>query len=263
MGSLQLFDSHCHLQDSKISGNLEMILVRARDAGVIRLLCCGSTEEDWYAVSEIYYKHKDRVVPAFGIHPWYVGERSKRWIENLETFLKEIPEAAVGEIGLDFSISNCDKAEQQIVFIEQLRLAQQYKRAISVHCRKAWSELVAIAKKEIGVLNGAVIHCYSGSAEMIEILLKTGFSFSFSASITNPNNKRGRTSLEKVPLDHLLIETDSPDIAPFGWTGFNEPANLVQVARQVAEIRGLSLEKVGEITAQNANKLFNLKSDSS
>ena len=250
-----LFDSHCHLQDERISGDIDNIINRALRAGVHGILCCGSSEEDWEETLELTRKY-DLLIPAFGIHPWYVGKRSVNWLSKLEKVLKENPQAAVGEIGLDHALEKRDDVDQAEVFREQIRLAVRLKRPVSIHCRRAWGDLLTILKGERGVPFGGAIHSWSGSPELVEQIQSLGLSISFSGSVTHERNHRAQNSVLRVAADRLLVETDSPDLAPVGVMGKNEPCNIVSVVRKIASLRDVTPEELGEITFDNGIRLF-------
>lgn len=252
---MRLFDSHCHLQDDRIFANADAILARSREAGVYRILCCGSSESDWNAVNKLASRYPE-IVPAFGLHPWYIKARSNDWLKKLEALLVECPDSAVGEIGLDHALDEWDDEDQSMVLIEQLKLARKMERSVSIHCRKAWAAMTGILSRH-GLPNGGVIHSYSGPPDLVPQFEKIGASISFSGSITYDRNKRGRASAAVVSDDRLLIETDSPDISPKGvGAGKNEPANLVKVAEALAELRGKTVGEIADITYRNACGIF-------
>lgn len=253
---MRLFDSHCHLHDERIAARAPEMIARAREAGVVFMLCCGSRESDWEAVRNLAASNPG-VVPAFGIHPWYVASCSNRWIVKLEAFLAAIPGAAVGEIGLDHAHGERNDREQEAVFTAQLELAAAFRRPLSIHCRGAWGDMLRILEKRRGAPYGGAIHSYSGSPDLIRPLEALGLSFSFSGSITYDRNRRGRACATAVPEGRLLIETDSPDIPPLGVEReSNEPAFLVAIAKTIAQLRGKPVEETAEITYRNAAEVF-------
>jgi len=254
---MHLFDSHCHLQDDRIVNDLENILSRAVGAGVSKIVCCGSCEEDWEQVLQIYENHEDLIIPAFGIHPWYVDKRSSSWLEKLKEILKKVPCAAVGEIGLDHSLENRNDNDQLLIFNKQLELATELKRPVSIHCRKAWGDLLSSMEKIGRLAYGGAVHSFSGAPGIVEQLEKFNLSISFSGSITYERNKKARESCRRVSPDRLLIETDSPDILPYGFDlPENEPSALRSIAESVAAIRNCTIEEIVKITYANGIALF-------
>ena len=228
------------------------------------MLCCGTAESDWRQVSGLCARHS-AIAPAFGLHPWYVRGKSANWMTALTDLLVGEPAAAVGEIGLDHAIKERHDDEQAEVFTAQLRLARALERPASIHCRKAWESIVGIMDGMGGLSAGFMLHSYSGPVEMIPVLAEMGAYFSFSGSITRHRNERGHAAAVAVPLDRLLIETDSPDLTPVLPQAAgappqpetpNEPANLVYILKAVAELRKTSEAELAEVTWDNACRLF-------
>lgn len=219
------------------------------------MLCCATSEQDWDRVVEISQKY-DSVIPAFGIHPWFVGSRSEKWLDKLECVLKSFPEAGVGEIGLDYSLRKGNEKEQLSVFADQLRLAARLDRPVSIHCLRAWGDLTELLQQEKGVSQGGAIHSYSGAPQLVSRIQKFGLFISFSGSLTFEGNRKARASLVQVNPERLLIETDSPDLLPRGYTGNNEPANVISIVKEISSVLDCSDEMVSEITFNNGMKLF-------
>ncbi|MDR0331349.1 MAG: TatD family hydrolase [Chitinispirillales bacterium] len=253
-----MFDTHCHLQDERIFGRLGGVVDAAKRAGVARMLCCGSHDGDWGDVAKVCGLYGGAgVACAYGVHPRHADRCGGGWAEALEGYLVSDPSAAVGEIGLDRAACPRDGAAQSKIFIRQLDIAEKYGRPVSIHCRRAWGELLPILRDRGGLKFGGAIHSYSGPPDLVGELMGLGCYVSFSGSILIPGGKRAAASLRKVSLDRLLIETDSPDIMPHGVAGeFNEPANLVLVVDRVAEILGESQEKIVALTYENGCRLF-------
>lgn len=255
---MRLADTHCHLQDDKLATSIQAVLDRAAAVNVHMFVCCGSAESDWAAVSAL--ASKPGVIPAYGIHPWYIHERSAAWRESLVAALRAHPGAPVGEIGLDHAIAERNDSDQLAVFSEQLRIAAELGRPACIHCRKAWGALLP-ALKETTPPAGFVIHSYSGSVDMIAPLSKLGAFFSFSGTVTWHRNRRAHEAAVAVPADRLLIETDAPDLPPAPEDGaaqvaVNEPANLPRVLRAIAKLRGATEETIAALTWNNAVRLF-------
>ncbi len=252
---MHLFDTHCHLQDDRMACDVGSVISRATDAGVTRMMCCGSSENDWEPVLELSRRFSC-VVPALGIHPWYAGKRSGHWRRTLELLLRNDPRIAVGEIGLDHAIAPRDDRDQAELFESQLELARELDRPVSLHCRKAWGDLMGLFRKRPGLAVDAIIHSYGGPAELVDELQRMGVYISFSGSVTFERNLRGRTAAVLVSDERLLVETDSPDIPPFGHSGPNEPAAVVEVAAAIAKLRGTTPEAVASLTFRNGVRLL-------
>lgn len=238
---MKLFDAHCHLQDDRLSAALDAVITRAGEAGVRRMVCCGSSEGDWSRVAELAGKY-DSIHPAFGLHPWYIKERTETWLTQLQHFLTENP-SAVGEIGLDHAIEDRDDADQEKVFVAQMDLAARFGRPVTIHCRRAWDRLPALLKT-MQNRPRFMIHSYSGGADLLTPLAELGAYFSFSGSITLTHNRKGLKSVAACPADRLLLETDAPDIPPLLPGGqraeLSEPAHLRLVLKAAAAARGVS-----------------------
>jgi TatD DNase family protein len=261
---MKLFDSHCHLQDDRLRSDLPGIINRADQAGVARMVCNGSAETDWPQVVELSQDYPGAVIPALGLHPWYVRERSPAWLNHL-TKLLESSSAVVGEIGLDHALDERNDAEQEEVFLAQLDLSRQLGRPACLHCRKAWGRLLELLTPLGRHPTSMMIHSFSGAPDLIPTLTSLNVYFSFSGSLTIPNNRRSREALKAVPEDRLLIETDSPDIPPHPDDVTpapmcpNEPANLPIVLREAARIRGMAVEALADRLWQNSCTFFGVQ----
>ena len=253
--NMKLFDSHAHLQDPRVADTMDAMMDRARKIGVTRILSCGTREGDWGALTALAGRHPE-ILPAYGVHPWFIETLSPDWVNALGQRLTE-SRAAVGEIGLDFVVAGLDRGKQEAVFLAQLRLARALKRPVSIHCRKAWGRMVELLKQEGGLPHGGAIHSFSGSVEMVREFERLGVFFSFSGSITRPNNLKAKKAAAAAAPDRLLIETDSPDILPENIPGpLNEPAHVIQVVTTLATVRKTTPEKVADMTWNNAVGLF-------
>ncbi len=252
---MRLFDSHCHIQDERFDGLRDGILARAGESGVCGMVCCGTSPNDWESVTALADSH-EAILPSFGVHPWFVENLPGDWLNRLRSMVQANSISAIGEIGLDYVVENVDRELQKKVFERQLDLALELNRPVSVHCRKAWGDLVELLKDRAGTIRG-LIHNYSGSAEIASRLTSMGLYLSFGGMLTRSRNRRGHDSLRKIDIDRILLETDSPDLAPIGIEQpYNEPANLKIICNAAAEILGKTPDSLAEQTSQNARKLF-------
>lgn len=253
------FDTHTHLQDERFGPGLEAVIDRALEAGVTHMVACGTGEADWDAVLRLATR-RSCVVPMLGLHPWFCEEASPGWFATLERQVGT-RRAGVGECGLDFALEHFDREVQEAVFRAQLALAREANRPVSIHCRRAWERLEAILR-EVGLPEaGAVIHAFSGSAEVALRLQRLGLHLSFSCSLANPANKRAARAVMAVSLEHLLFETDAPDIPPRHLEAYrngrlNEPANILLVAEAAARLRGQDVALLAESAHRNARRVF-------
>jgi TatD DNase family protein len=255
-----LFDAHNHLQDERFGGRQDALLAEAAAAGVSAMVVNGSCESDWPQVLELARKHP-QVIPSFGYHPWYIGERTEGWFQSLETFLGKVP-SVVGEIGLDRWKPDLAYEGQEEVFIRQLRLAAERDLAASIHCLQAWGRMLEILQKEPRPARGFLLHSYGGPAEMVEPLAKLGAYFSLPGFFAREDKGKKREAFLRVPPDRLLIETDAPDQAlpddrvTHRLESLNHPANLGAVYAFAAELYGEALDSIIARVKTNFAKLF-------
>ena len=182
---------------------------------------------------------------------------ARDWEKKLVALLKENPAACVGEIGIDHALDKSTFADQETVFLRQLAIAAELWRPVTIHCVRAFGRLIELLRQAGGVFQGGIVHSYSGPPELVKTLEGFGLSISFSGSITFPGSKRARASVKAVSPDRLCIETDSPDIKPNGWeAALNEPASIHLVAKAAAELLGMQLKEVAELTFRNSTRIF-------
>jgi TatD DNase family protein len=257
--SAAYFDTHCHLQDARFGAGLDSVVDRGLAAGVTHMVTCGTGESDWGTVLALASR-RPCVIPFLGLHPWFIQEANPGWFMALTRLAGEHP-IGIGECGLDFALETFDREAQESAFKVQLRLARDANRPVSIHCRRAWERLEAIVR-EVGLPDvGAAVHSFSGSAEVALQLQRLGLSLSFSCSLANPTNKRVAKAVVAVSLDHLLFETDAPDIPPRHMQGYaegalNEPANIRLVAQTAARLRAQDEGILADCAYANAKRLF-------
>jgi len=205
-------DMHLHLQDIPDPLMLQSILKLAEHLHVGRFVCNATRPEDWSAV-EKFAAGDRRVVPFFGVHPWYADKLPKDWYETLESFLKKNPGAGVGEIGLD-KARNVDLARQSEVLHRQLEIAGRLARPLAIHCVRAWSDLLSILKRNLPAKARFMVHSFQGSAQVLKDLLTLGGYISFSWKSLQRDTEESIALMRRVPLDRLLLETDFPYTEP-------------------------------------------------
>ena len=261
-----MFDAHTHLQDLRLTACIDQVIEHAVVAGITGVCCCGTSPADWPGTGEFAARRVPfSVVPAFGIHPWFVDTLSDDTLAELEQWLRHFPNAAVGEIGLDGLRKPCDTHLQIEAFERQLALAIDLHRPVILHGARAWDPLLTHLRPYADRLNGILIHGFSASLQLLRQFLDLGARISFGGPVCNPQSTRIRQAAQAVPSDRLLVETDAPDMFPFGGVSaccqgesrpLNQPANLYFVLQALAEIRGLPLQTLAEITSRNARKLL-------
>jgi TatD DNase family protein len=225
----------------------------------------GTCEADWDAVSECARKHP-WVIPAYGLHPWFVAQRSTAWREQLRRLLDDNPRAVIGEIGLDRWIENHDLATQRPVFRAQMELAAERDLPVAIHCLKAWGALDEELRNGPRPARGFLLHSYGGPGEMVAPLARLGAYFSFSPYFLHSRKAVAREVFRQVPIDRLLVETDAPDMSPpedrnphplsLEGKTLNHPANLALAYAGLAELRGMPLPELAGKVAANFERLF-------
>ena len=250
------FDTHAHYDSGAFNADREEILAALPEAGVALIVnpgCEVRSSETAIALAERF----PHVWAAVGIHPEDMADMSDGDLDKIEQLSKHPRCVAVGEIGLDYYWDASRKEEQKALFIEQLRLALRRDLPVIVHDREAHGDCLDIVRQFPG-LRG-VFHCYSGSVEMAQELLKRGWYLGFDGPITYKNARKALEVLEICPLERILIETDSPYLSPVPMRGRrNDSRNLVYVTEKIAEIKGITPEEAAAITMENGKKLFNI-----
>jgi TatD DNase family protein len=253
-------DSHAHIDGEEFDADRDGVVARAREAGVRAILNVGTGDPHAgnfvraVAVAEKY----EGVHAAVGVHP----HDAKLYDEAAERLLLEFVRSkrvvALGEIGLDYHYDNSPREVQHGVFGRQLRLARQEGLPVIIHSRDADDDTLEILRAEYaGTERGGVMHCFGGGPELAEGALGLGFYISFAGNVTFKKADALREVARTVPLERLLVETDCPYLAPVPHRGRrNEPAYVVETARFLADLRGVSHEELGRATSENFSRLF-------
>jgi TatD DNase family protein len=255
-----LIDTHTHLDDQRYDADREEIIRRAQDRGVgafVSIGCDLTSSRAAVALADRY----GSVYASVGVHPHEVRHIADDWYDELRRLAQHQKVVGYGEIGLDYHYNYSPPRLQRERFREQICLARGLGLPIIVHTREAQDDTILILREEQAVDRGGVFHCFSGDAELAKAALDLGFYLSFSGVITFQNATALREVVKTVPLDRVLVETDCPYLTPVPHRGKrNEPAYVRLVAEKILELRGEvgSLERLGEITTQNARRLFRL-----
>ncbi len=249
------FDSHSHLNADEFKDDLDAVWERACEAGVERALVAGyDLESSRLAVN--LNRRFPGMYAAVGIHPHDAEQADAGAMRELAGLTREPGVVAVGETGLDFHRGRDTQPAQEAAFRAHLELAEAAGLPVVVHMRDAFAEVRACLEDYGGA---SVLHCYTGDESQLGEFLPLGLYISFAGVITYPSGKAVGAAAKIVPEDRLLIETDSPYLAPQSRRGRrNEPVNLVETAKKVAELRGLELADLAETTSQNACRLFGI-----
>ncbi len=251
---MELFDSHSHLDVAEFDADRDDVLARARAAGVSQQVVPAIGVAGFAKLRDLC-RSQAGLFAAYGLHPMFLADHRPEHLDELETWIERERPVAVGECGLDFYVAGLDAGIQRGYFHRQLELAREFGLPVVLHARRAVDEVIATLRS-IGGLHG-VVHSFSGSVEQAQQLWKMGFCIGLGGPVTYPRARRLRELLATMPLEFLLLETDSPDQPLHGHQGArNEPSRLVEVCECVAQLRGVSAEAIAEATTENARRLF-------
>lgn len=260
MNKLFIVDSHCHLDAldyETLHQDLTDVINKAKQRGVQHLLSIGVTLSRFRKLQQQLINHPE-VSLSCGVHPLDLDDEPFDPI-LLEQYAQDPKVVAIGEIGLDYYYSQDNKAQQQTVFAQQIEIANYLNKPVIIHTRSAREDTIQILKENQAQRCGGVIHCFTENQWFAEQALDLGFYISVSGIITFKNAEEIRQVIRNVPLDRLLVETDSPYLAPVPYRGKqNQPAYVREVCEYVASLKGVSFEEMAQITTENARKLFKL-----
>ncbi|MBA3694784.1 MAG: TatD family hydrolase, partial [Acidobacteria bacterium] len=256
-------DSHCHIDGEAFDADRDVVIKRAREAGVKMMLVVGTGDatdfENFSRVVRLAEKHEN-IFASVGVHPHdaktFDAESERRLIELAKSSEKVI---AWGEIGLDFYYDHSPPEVQKEIFRRQIKIANELNLPIIIHSRDADDETVEILTEECAHENfrGGIMHCFGGNPQMAESLMNIGFLISFAGNVTFKKADNLRDSARVVPLNKLLIETDSPYLAPIPFRGKrNEPMFVVETAKFLADFYNVDLKVLAKATTQNFRQLF-------
>jgi len=252
-----LFDSHAHIDDEKFDADRHEVIARTFESGVkyfVNVGACMTSSARSVALAEQY----ENIYAAVGIHPHDAHNALEADYEQLAAWGKLDKVVAIGEIGLDYYYDLSPRDVQRAVFIRQIDIARQMNMPVIIHDRDAHGDILDIIKKEAKGVQG-ILHCFSGSLEMAQEVIKLGFYISIAGPVTFKNAAKLPEIVKSVPLERLLIETDCPYLTPHPHRGKrNEPAYVRLVAEQVASLRGMDLAALAEATCNNAKKIFKI-----
>jgi TatD DNase family protein len=266
-------DSHAHLEGKRYDADRDQVLARAKQNGIEAYLAIGNgdgpeTADCGVRLAEKYDGQPEypRIWASVGVHPHEASLANEATDRQMFEWARHPKVIAWGEIGLDYFYDNSAREIQRAVFRRQMELAEAAKLPIIIHCRpsdnseNAWDDCLKMIEDHWTSTGlGGIFHCFTGSASHARRALDLGFMISFAGNITFPKAQAIREAAQIVPLDRMLIETDSPYLAPIPHRGKrNEPAFVIEAARQIGELRGSSTEEIGSQTAQNFYRFFGL-----
>lgn len=250
-------DVHCHLNYEDYP-DVGALIADCSAADVKRIICVGYDVQSSYLSRDIAEKY-DGVYFAAGFHPTELSKYRQGDLDIIASLCAHPKCVALGEIGLDYHYPDTDKPLQRRIFVEQLRLAHELKTPVQIHSRDCAEDMLNILRENACLLEyGALLHCYSHSPEMAEEFAKLGLYFSFGGTSTYKSSKKPKRTIERLPLNRLLTETDSPYLAPRSMYGQfpNTPLSIPEIAANMAEIKGVTVQELCLQIEDNARKLF-------
>ena len=261
---MELFDSHCHLDDERFEEDREEIIEKIKESGVTKLVSAGYSIEGSRKGVELSKKY-EFIYTTCGLSPNDIPQTEEELWKDIEKIKKIVEEnlkykkiVAIGEIGLDYywEKDNEKRKLQKEAFVKQIELANDFNLPIVIHTRDAVMDTIEILKKN-NVNKKGVFHCCPLNRELVKEALKLDFYISFAGPVTFKNSKNANEIIQMVPNDKILIETDSPYLSPEPLRGKrNDPRNVKYIAQKIADVKGLSINEVAEITNQNAKRIF-------
>ncbi|AWN82267.1 TatD family hydrolase [Candidatus Cardinium hertigii] len=254
---MQLIDTHAHIYEVEFQDNLSDILENAQKNYVQKIYMPNINETTLSKMMAVAARYPTQCFPMMGIHPCYIKRNFTNQLYLVEEWLNKASFLAIGEIGIDQYHSSAFLAEQEEAFMIQLNLAKKHQLPVSIHCRNAFKRMLQLLEKaQDGSLKG-VIHCFTGNTIEAEYCIKLGFRLGIGGLITLPSHKLAET-LTTIAANHLVLETDSPYLAPLPHRGKrNEPGYLRYTAAKLAAIKQMPLTEIAAITTENATRLFN------
>lgn len=256
-----LFDSHAHLNDDKLINRVDDIIENAKKNKVEKIICVGYDYDSSLLAVELANQY-DEIYATIGIHPSEVNhhEISLDWMEELLTTNAKV--VGIGEIGLDYYWDKNFMEQQKTLFIKQIELANKHHKPIVVHMRDSTQDTYEVLKQYKNPDTLGVMHCYSSSREAMRQFIDLNMFISLAGPVTFKNARVSKEVAESVPLEWLLVETDSPYLAPVPYRGkLNEPKNVVYIAKTIADIKQISLEDLERITYSNTCRLFQIEEE--
>ena len=246
-----LIDSHCHLDAREFQGKQAQLIEQAQAVGVAHIVIPAVDKASFSQVAAL--ANYPACVYALGIHPLYIMQAEEQDLDELEQRLQQEESrlVAVGEIGLDYFVAGLDRSRQQDFFVAQLKLAQQFDLPVILHVRQAIDDVLKYLRRH--PVRGGIAHAFNGSLQQAQQLIQLGFKLGFGGACTYTRANKIRMLAEELPLSSIVLETDAPDIPP-AWLEndqYNSPSELPKITEVIAQLRGISVSQVAEITTKN------------
>lgn len=252
---MELIDTHSHIDLPAFYDDFHEVLASARQAKIIAQILPGVCRAGWQRILSLCQTETD-LYPAVGLHPMYLDQHEDEDLETLRTYADQGQLKAIGEIGLDYYCKDTNQTSQQKLFKAQLAVASEFDLPILLHVRKAHDQVQSIIRKK-SFCCGGIVHAFSGSLQQAHHYIKLGFLISICGTITYDRATKIRSVATKLPLESLVLETDSPDIAPAAHHGHrNKPEYLRDIVYSLAKLRKESVETIAKETTLNAQNLL-------
>lgn len=254
---LDLIDTHCHFDAAEFDLDRAAEYARARAAGVTTQIIPAITRDNFADVAAVSERYAG-CLPAWGLHPMLIAAHRPEHLGDLRAQIERHRPVAIGEIGLDLFVRGLDFATQEYFYVEQLKLAREYDLPVLLHCRKSYDQLLKHLR--LILVRGGIAHAFNGSPQQADAFIKLGFKLGFGGAFTWPRAHNLRRLAVDLPIEAIVLETDSPDMPPL-WIGRgrNSPAELPRIAQTLAELRGISIEAVATSTSRNAREVLSLE----
>ena len=255
---VEFIDTHAHLQDSAFDKDIDEVVKKIREANVIKVLLPNTDENGIEKMIHLTQKYPDLFKMMLGIHPQEIAEDYKRQSNLIENYLQKYKFIGIGEIGLDYHVSEVDHEIQKKFFIEELNMAKEKHLPVSIHSRDSAEDMYKILKEEQnGDLKG-VIHCFYDDLENAKKLIDLGFYLGIGGFVTFKNAKL-RDILKYISVKNIVLETDSPFLAPTPYRGYrNDPSFIKYIAEVIAEVYETTIEETYKVFIENTGKIFDL-----
>jgi TatD DNase family protein len=256
---MELIDTHCHLTFDDLARDIDGVIARSRAAGVTEWITVGTDPQENRKAIE-FAERFENMYAAIGIHPHDAKTATADAIQELKNLAQHEKVVAIGETGLDYHYDFSPRQQQKEVFAEHLKIAAELSLPVIIHCREAFDETMGILEEHQSTVKKVVFHCFSGSPEQAKVVLDKGFYISYTGVVTFKNARIKQEAARIVPLDRLMLETDSPYMSPepMRRQKVNEPALMIHTARFLAELKQMDLEDFAQAVTATSKDFFAL-----
>ena len=253
---MRIIDSHCHIDVAEFEPDRNEVIAQCHALGISDMVVPAIEASSWNALIETCQQYQGLHI-TLGMHPVFIDQHQPEHLQQLQTMLDSTKPVAIGEIGLDYYINNPQKEKQLQLFEAQLKLASDYQLPVILHVRKAYDDVIRLLKKYS--VPGGTSHAFNGSIQHAEQYRKLGFKLGFGGTMTYPNASKIHRLAKEIPLEDIVLETDAPDMTVASHRGErNSPAYIIESLSALASLKGLSEERVAEITTENSLGVFSL-----